>query len=439
MRRSANGRSSIYQGERGYWHGRVTVGEKEDGSPDRRHVMAKTKAEVTAKVRALERDREDHAVTKPGERWTVGEWLEHWLVDIAKPALRENSWDAYRFAVRVHAIPAMGKRRLDKVRPDHLKTLYNKMIASGRSPSTAHQVHRTLHAAFDLAVESGYMPRNPATRKIAPKVRKLRVKPYEPDEIRKLIDAALEQFGGVRWIIALSLGLRQGELLAVHWSEVDLDRGLITVDHSRPRPRYRHGCNPPCGKKHPGWCPNKVRTNPERGETKSDASHRTIGLPAELTQLLRAHRARQLEAQESAGDRWEDGDWVFTDLRGRPLNNNSEHHRWKALIQSAGVRDARLHDARHTAATTLLLLGVSERAVIDIMGWSSAKMTLVYQHITDSVRKDVADKVGGFIWGVDEVKKQRPKTSAKTNGRTPADKPEQPKSNSSESPFADHN
>lgn len=243
------------------------------------------------------------------------------------------------------------------------------------------------------------MPRNPATRKIAPKVRKRKVKPYDEEEVRKLIDAALGQFGGVRWVIALALGLRQGELLALHWSEVDLDRGLLTIEHSRPRPRYRHGCNPPCGKAHPGWCPRKVRVNAERGETKSDASHRIIGLPNELTALLRAYRAQQSAARRENGDRWEDGDWVFTDLRGRPLHNNSEYHRWKALIQVADVRDARLHDARHTAATTLLLLGVSERAVIDIMGWSSAKMTLVYQHITDGVRKDVAAKVGAFIWG----------------------------------------
>jgi integrase len=361
--------------------------------------MAKTQAEVTAKVRELERQRDSHTLTKVGERWTVEEWLEHWLVDIAKPALKDNAWDAYRIAVRVHAIPTLGKRRLDKVRPDHLKALYNKIIASGRSPSTAHQVHRTLHTAFDLAVESGYMPRNPATRKVAPKMRKVKVRPYQPDEIRKLIDTALEQFAGVRWIIALALGLRQGELLALHWSDVDLERGLITVNYSRPRPRYAHGCNPPCGKKKAGWCPNKIRINPERGGTKSDASHRTIGLPAELTKLLRAHHAQQTEARLRAGDHWQDGNWIFTDLRGRPLNNNSDYHRWKALIETAGVRDARLHDARHTAATTLLLLGVSERAVIDIMGWSTGKMTLVYQHVTDGVRKDVADKVGAFIWG----------------------------------------
>lgn len=325
MTKSADGRSSIYQGSDGYWHGRVTIGEREDGTRDRRHVQARTKSEVAAKVKELEQRRDTHTVTKVGERWTVEQWLEHWLVDIARPALKENAWDAYRFAVRVHAIPALGKRRLDKVRPDHLKTLYNKIVASGRSPSTAHQVHRTLHTAFDLAVESGYMPRNPATRKIAPKVRKLKVKPYEPEEIRQIIQAALEQSGGVRWIIALALGLRQGELLALHWSDVDLDRGTLDVEFSRPRPRYRHGCNPPCGKKKPGWCPNKIRTNPDRGETKSDASHRTIGLPDQLADLLRTHRRHQGDTRNWAGDQWQQGDWVFTDARGRPLSNSSEY------------------------------------------------------------------------------------------------------------------
>ncbi|WP_300079327.1 site-specific integrase [Propioniciclava sp.] len=338
-----------------------------------------------------------------GETWTVAQWLEHWLVDIAQPGLRHRAWEAYRIAVRVHAVPALGRHRLDKVRPDHLKALYNKMINEGRSPTTAHQVHRTLHTAFALAVESGYMPRNPATRKIAPQVRKLKVRPYEADEIRKLVDAALEQFGGVRWIIALALGLRQGELLALQWSDIDLDRGILAVDFSRARPQYRRGCNPPCGKKYPGQCPDKIRTNPERGETKSDASHRTIGMPDELTRLLQAHQLRQEAARIEAGDRWRDGGWVFTDRLGEPLNNIGDYRRWKALIKKAGVRDARLHDARHTAATTLLLLGVSERAVIDIMGWSTVKMTLVYQHITDGVRKDVADRVGTFIWGEPSV------------------------------------
>ena len=426
MRKSANGRSSIYRDADGSWHGRVTVGNREDGSLDRRHVRGRTKAIVAAKVRELEQKRETQTVTKVGQRWTVEEWLEHWLVEIAQPALRHRAWDAYRVAVRVHAIPALGRHRLEKVRPEHLKALYNHMLASGRSPSTAHQVHRTLHTAFALAVESGYMSRNPATRKIAPQVRKLKVRPYEADEIRSLIDAALQQYGGVRWVIALALGLRQGELLALQWSDVDLERGELTVGYSRPRPRYQHGCNPPCDQKHAGKCPDRIRINPERGETKSDASHRTIGMPDELTRLLRAHRLSQDVARTEAGDRWVDGDWMFTSMFGEPLSNIGDYRRWKALTKTAGVRDARLHDARHTAATTLLLLGVSERAVIDIMGWSTGKMTIVYQHVTEGVRKDVAGKVGSYIWGENSTS---PGTVPGAR-RTRADKDEQPKSNS---------
>lgn len=126
-------------------------------------------------------------------------------------------------------------------------------------------------------------------------------------------------------------------------------------------------------------------------------------MPVELTRLLLAYRAQQAAARLEAGDLWQKDDRVFTNLVGEPLQNISDYRRWKALIRDPGVRDARLHDARHTAATTLLLLGVSERAVIDIMGWSTAKMTLVYQHITDAVRKDIADKVGSFIWGARET------------------------------------
>ncbi len=428
MSKAADGRSTIYKGADGYWHGRVTIGDRDDGTWDRRHVQARTKAEVAAKVKDLEQKRDTRTITKVGERWTVEQWLEHWLVHIMQPALRFKAWDAYRIAIRVHAIPALGRHRLDKVRPDHLKSLYNEMTSSGRSPSTAHQVHRTLHAAFALAVESGYMPRNPATRKIAPQVRKVKVRPYEADEIRKLMDAALGEFGGVRWVIALALGLRQGELLALQWTDIDLQHGELTVGYSRPRPQYRHGCSPPCGQKHPGKCPDKVRINPERGETKSDASHRTIGMPDELTRLLTAHRDQQDRARTQAGDQWKDGDWVFTDLFGEPLNNIGDYRRWKALIKKAGVRDARLHDARHTAATTLLLLGVSERAVIDIMGWSTGKMTLVYQHITAGVRKDVAGRVGTYIWGGNEA----PADPAQGAEQTPPDKEEQPESNSAE-------
>lgn len=90
--RAANGRSSIYRGGDGVWHGRVTMGVRDDGRPDRRHVQAKTRAEVTAKVKALEDQRDEGTVTKPGQSWTVTKWLDHWLENIARPSVRYKTY-----------------------------------------------------------------------------------------------------------------------------------------------------------------------------------------------------------------------------------------------------------------------------------------------------------------------------------------------------------
>ena len=107
MARTPNGASSIYLGKDGYWHGRVTVGVKDDGRPDRRHVMG-TQADVRRKVRALEQQRDAGTVRKAGSSWTVEQWLLHWVENIAAPFVRENTIAGYRVAVNVHLIPGLG-------------------------------------------------------------------------------------------------------------------------------------------------------------------------------------------------------------------------------------------------------------------------------------------------------------------------------------------
>ena len=121
-------------------------------------------------------------------------------------------------------------------------------------------------------------------------------------------------------------------------------------------------------------------------------------MPAALGELLREHRVEQERWRVAARQLWQDDDWVFTSVVGAPLNPSSDYHRWKALLKEAGVRDGRLHDARHTAATVLLVLGVPERTVMGIMGWSSTAMAARYQHVTDPIRRQVADQVGGLLW-----------------------------------------
>jgi integrase len=396
--RQPNGTSSVYEGKDGYWHGRVTVGVRDDGKPDRRHVMRKSKADAIRAVRKLERDRDSATVQTPGRVGTVGEWLEHWVENIAAAVVRENTLAGYRVAIRTHLVPGLGAHRLDRLQPEHLEKLYARMIRNGSSPGTAHQAHRTLRTALGEAERRGRITRNPAALAKAPRVSETEVEPYSIDEVRRLLATAAEGRNHARWAIALALGLRQGEVLGLRWTDVDLDTGTLLVRRGRLRPRYRHGCGGSCGKK-AGFCPKRLADRPETDETKSRAGRRAIGLPDELVALLKSHREEQDRERDTAAQLWRDSGYVFTDERGEPLNPNTDYHHWKKLLRDAGVRDGRLHDARHTAATVLLILGVPERAVMGLMGWSTTAMAARYQHITGVVRSDVAQRVGGLIWG----------------------------------------
>ena len=398
MSRAGNRQSSIYLGKDGHWHGRVTVGRKDDGSEDRRHVMSKSKARVVAKVRALERLRDEARVPKAGRAWTVERWLLHWLEEIARPNIRDSSYQAYRTAITKHLLPAIGNLRLDRLEPEHIETVHRRMTDAGARPATVHQVHRTLRTALGEAERRAHLGRNPAKLVRPPRLQSEPVEPFTVEEVQRLLATAQERRNGTRWAIALALGLRQGEALALRWEDVDLEANSLRVRATRLRPVYEHGCDGKCGKT-PGYCPRRRQTNGVVGATKSAAGNRVVGLPDALVALLKDHRRQQLEERIRAGSLWQEDGWVFTTLLGRPIAPNSDYHEWRALLDRAGVRHARLHDARHTAATVLLVLGVPERTVMSIMGWSSTSMAARYQHVTDPIRREVASRVGGLLFG----------------------------------------
>ncbi|MGX7669277.1 tyrosine-type recombinase/integrase [Plantactinospora sp. DSM 117369] len=382
----------------GSWHGRVTVGAKDDGTPDRRHVRGKTEAAVTKKVRQLERDRDSGTVRKPGQRWTVKTWLTHWVENIAAPSVRENTIAGYRVAVNRHLIPGLGAHRIDRLEPEHLERFYARMQANGSAPATAHQAHRTIRTALNEAVRRGHLTRNPASLAKAPRLPDDEIEPYSVAEVQRLMTAASSRRNSARWAIALALGLRQGEALGLKWADVDLDAGTLVVRRGRQRPKWRHGCAEPCGRKYGGHCPDRQPTRAATADTKSRAGRRSIGLPDELVTLLRKHRDEQDQEHQNAGQLWHDGGWLFATPTGEPVNPRTDYDEWKRLLKLAGLRDGRLHDARHTAATVLLILGVAERAVMGIMGWSNSAIAVRYQHLTTQVRRDIAKRVGGLLW-----------------------------------------
>lgn len=381
------------------------MGVRDNGTPDRRHVSAKTEAQVLQKIRALEKARDSGKLAKPGRPWTVEKWLSHWLEHIAAPSVRQNTLSGYRVAVRVHLVPGIGAHRLDRLTPEHLEKLYNRMQDAGSAAGTAHQAHRTVRTALNHAVKRGLIGSNPATLATPPTLEEEEVEPYTVEEVQRLMEKASEGRNSARWAFALALGLRQGEALGLQWNDIDLGKGEIKIQRSRLRPRYAHGCVEPCGRP-AGYCPGKRQTNADTAATKSRAGRRKVGLPDELVALIKAHRDEQEKERVNAADLWNEGGWVFASPTGEPLNPNTDFHEWKALLKAAGLREGRLHDARHTAATVLLALNVQDRAVMGVMGWSSPKMAVRYQHVTDPIRKEIAKRVGGLLWRDKKTRKK---------------------------------
>jgi len=178
--------------------------------------------------------------------------------------------------------------------------------------------------------------------------------------------------------VALALGLRQGETLGLLWDAIDLDAGTLTVRWALQRQTGK----------------GLVLVPP-----KSKAGRRTIKLPDPLRDALRQHRVQQAEQRLAAGRVWEDGGFVFCQPNGRPLDARRDWQAWKDLLRTAGVRDARLHDARHTAATLLLQQAVPARVAMQVLGHSQIQLTLgTYSHVVPELAQEAADRIDAAQW-----------------------------------------
>ncbi len=377
-RRAASGESSIVKGSDGRWHGYVSVGRKEGGKRDRRHVAAIKRADVVRMVRELEEQRDAGIVLASGRGITVEQWMGLWLDTIASRKVRPSTLTGYRTCLKRINLH-LGHHRLDKLQPEHLEAFYSRLEADGLSSTTALLHHRVISRALKVALQRGRVARNVATLVDAPTPRQEEVQPLTAAEARRVLEVAKDLPNGARWSVALALGLRQGEALGLLWDAVDLDEGTLTVRRALQRQ---------AGK-------GLVLVEP-----KSRAGRRTIKLPDALRDALRAHRVRQAEQRLSAANVWEDHGFVFCQPNGRPIDARRDWLEWKALLKAAGVRDARLHDARHTAATLLLQQGVPARVAMQVLGHSQINLTLgTYSHVVPELAQEAAERMGDALWG----------------------------------------
>jgi integrase len=366
-------------------------------------VASTSRQRVLERVRVLEKARDEGGLVKLPEHWTVAAWLEHWLENISRPLVKRSTYEGYRAAVHVHLIPGIGQHRLSSLGPSTWNACTCACSSKTRrgttmTPGRVHQVHRTLRAALNEAVRRGHIRQSPAELAKAPTGDDQEVVPYSVDDVRRIFTATGNRRNGTRWVVALALGLRQGGALGLQWGDVDWNRAVLTIRRSRTRPRYAHGCVANCGHKYAGHCPNRIDDRPTTDTTKSRAGRRVVPLPAAILELLRHHAGDQAQERNAAAQLWVDEGWVFATEIGTPINPRSDWDAWKKLLRDAGVRDGRLHDARHTAATVLLFLGVHEQAIMSILGWSSTAMVSRYAHVVAPIHGEVATRLDRLLW-----------------------------------------
>src|SRR5919199_3030775 len=375
--RASNGESTIYKGADGRWHGYVSVGYKLNGKLDRRHVTGQNRGIVVDKVRELERKRDSGTVTETSTP-TVAAWLDHWLTTIAPRRVRQRTVESYESSVRKHLIPVIGRHRLDRLRPEHLDQLHTRLLDAGYSPATVLRDHRILSRALTVAMQRGHISRNVATLVDPPRQEPSGIATaLNLDEARAVLAAARGSRNEARWTVALALGLRQSEALALQWKDVDLLDGTLTVRRSIHRVRgggliYE--------------------------EPKTRRSQRTLALPMPLVAELHRHKAAQLGERILAGSDWQDEDLVFAQPNGRPIDKKTDYDEWARLLQKAGVRHVRLHDGRHTAATLLLSENVHPRVVMELLGHSQMRTTMdIYSHVMPALARQAADRMSALL------------------------------------------
>jgi integrase len=391
--RSRRGDGSVYQRKDGRWVGEASVGLRADGGRQRRYVYADTREEAQAALRKLLHERDRGLLADPGKQ-TVGQFLTAWLEDVVKPSVRPNTYRSYADVVNRHISPALGRIRLTKLSPQHLQRFYREKQDEGLT-RTVRLCHSVLHRSLGQATKWGLIPRNPASVVDPPRVSKKEFRPLSPEEAQRFLEAVEGDRFYALYVLAITCGLRQGELLGLTWENVDLDKGILQVRYQLQWVRKETAKS---GQQEYGEKDGK-RKRQERiwvlTEPKSAKSRRTVMLPQVAVQALKKHRRQQIAEKLKMGEVWQDLGFVFTTPIGTPQDaSNVRRRSFEPLLERAGVPKIRFHDLRHTCATVLLAQGVHPKVVQEQLGHSQISLTLdTYSHILPTLQQEAANEM----------------------------------------------
>src|SRR5215211_8125239 len=202
--------------------------------PKRKTIYGKKRGEVADKLASALAERAD-GIVYDDENLTVGEYLDSWLKGSVRGSVRQSTFDRYEIAVRVHIKPALGRWKLKKLASAHVAGFYQDRLAAGSAPASVNKLHVTLRKALNQAVKWHMVPLNVAEAVKAPRPAPPEMRTLSAAETRKLLEAARGDKLEALYMLAVQTGMRQGELLALKWEDVDLNEGVIRVRRTLAR------------------------------------------------------------------------------------------------------------------------------------------------------------------------------------------------------------
>jgi integrase len=369
-RRRGPNEGSIYRRSDGRWVGELHLGYR-DGKRARKQFYGSTRREVSERLAQARRDL-DRGIIPASDRQTFGQYLEIWLAEAVRPAVRPKTFLSYSTIVRLHVAPELGRTPMSRLSPQQIQRLLNRKFEAGLSPRTVGMVFEVIRNALNRAVRWGLVGHNAASAASPPRYVRPEMKSLDEEQARRLLAAAAGHRLQALFGVALGLGLRQGEALGLKWGDVDFGSSALMVRRSLQR----------------------VNGDLIFSEPKTARSQRVVQMPATVTELLRAHRLRQLAERLEAGSRWSDQDLVFATRAGRPLDARNVLRAFALVLRRGDLPAIRFHDLRHSCATILLSQGVPPRVVMDILGHSQIGLTMnTYAHVIPALRDDAAAKM----------------------------------------------
>ena len=360
---------TIYKRKDGTWAAQVSIqGRRLTG-------YAKTQSKARAWLKTT-LNQVDSGIAFLGAQMELGKYLEQWLITV-KTSVRPKTYDQYRQIATGHIIPILGRIKLKDVRPDHIQSLYNTKLKSGTSNRTVRMIHAVLHVALNQALQMGIISRNPSDAVIKPKLIKKEMKTLTDTQVQTLLLAVRGTRYEALYLLAVTTGLREGELLGLKWSDLDWITRHLSIQRQLQR----------LSEQGLVFC-----------EPKSASGRRVIALGSATIEKLREHYKHQQLERLAAGERWIENDLIFPTIIGTPNEGSNLIRNFKSLLRALNLPIIRFHDLRHTAATLMLQQGIHPKVVQERLGHSQISLTLdTYSHVLPNMQEEAAEKIDELI------------------------------------------